>query len=309
MALQNYLGGNGGTGGYYNLDKVFTVFNTPKSLLFKLKLKRYDSLLKQLAEVRRDIFNSYHKVEDPIYTRNIVDKLLNILDNSNLSNSLFYMIDGDIRKIYNTFREETKESTDAPIDAPTDAPGVPEGSSEAIIVAKEAHKKYVENLSKKHPELVIDGLPVTGTGRDILPTTEFTTTSEGLSSINISTERKYNANGAIAQFYNEYSIERYLNSGKLTTGTPIYIYNSKRLSENRKIELGEDVYNEAVNSGLILLVLDADGDFVIGDKHFQPIGVLADSCDPNSSGSDIIAALREQVKPGEFYNKTTTIYH
>lgn len=118
-----------------------------------------------------------------------------------------------------------------------------------------------------------------------------------MSSVNILTERSKNPNSVVVKYYDQHNIEEALVETQLNSGTKVYFITDPALTAAFSSE--KEGYNKENDLPIVAVIESKKGTIQIGDKKYQPIGVMpSNSTDPNYNyrGVDYLIPIRERAQ-------------
>ena len=105
----------------------------------------------------------------------------------------------------------------------------------------------------------------------------------------------------IIEYYDKYEIDEFLRNNPINSDTPIMFITDPELTDAYKKTMGND-YNDETSKSLVAVVeVPAGKGIVIGDKNYQPIGIMA-ATTSNFKGAKRLDYIRKNLKrqsPGQ----------
>ncbi len=119
------------------------------------------------------------------------------------------------------------------------------------------------------------------------------TSSAFIASVNIANVRQRFPNSSLVQYYNQYHIEDFLKSGKLTRNSAVMFITDTALEESvrRNMESQGIAYTQD-SLPIVAVVETASGPIEIDGKHYQPISVMSSTNKEGSAGSTHMGPIR-----------------
>lgn len=131
------------------------------------------------------------------------------------------------------------------------------------------------------------------------------TWSSNVSTISVnalrSNEKQAKRYASVIEYYDKYEIDEFLRNNPINSDTPIMFITDPELTDAYKKTMGND-YNDETNKSLVAVVeVPAGKGIVIGNKNYQPIGIMA-ATSSNFKGAKRLDYIRKNLKrqsPGQ----------
>ena len=243
---------------------------------------------KQIKELQGKSDESLQKtVQDSQEKENLKNELLNIINEFNKTFD-------DVKDIAKNLINETQDFNDV---------------QELSDIINSIANKY--RRSNKDKDLKLYSMLASASKRILLNrelNTEDkndTTWSSNVSTLSVNAmrnnEKQAKRYAPVIEYYDKYGIDDFLRNNPINSDTPIMFITDPELTDAYKKTMGNDYNDETTKSLVAVVEVPAGQGIVIGDKNYQPIGIMA-ATSSNFKGAKRLDYIRKNLKrqnPGQ----------
>lgn len=250
----------------------------------------------QQAEVIGNIISNTGKSEE---SRNVADNTL-----SALQDNIFNSIDEFLTAI-----EAEANRLDTAEDNPTNQEAAELLRNAVVRVRSNAENARIqaERRAQLNQIEAVERSSLLGRAMGVSPTMIANTRSNNITTTDIQwLKRTSSINpedsnySPLLAYLDRYHVEQFLQSDKIGRDTPVYFISDPQLrAEQEELYNSKGLPYNTRNMPLIPVVESENGPITIGDRHYQPIGVMPATDAKNRSGSSRLNLIRDRINSSD----------